>query len=250
MTVKPAKGVEIYRNNDKTFVDRLTSTRVKRSVGLTARLEPTMHGISLTLTDERGHCATSVLAGEFDAAKKPQAEARRATLSRLGETVYRLDDVEDGLGDVFVPASQLTELRRRAVSALETATKADIVGSQKRTSASALRPDAVYPKAHLDMHDNVANHLAKQFYAEHGAIVDAPALEVADRSVVEGELTVMTTRYCLRRELGCCLKTPEGRRVKGPLTIKARGTVARPMRLDFDCARCRMNVIAIPNKSY
>lgn len=247
LSVKPPKGAEIFRNNDKTFIDRLTSTRVRRSVGIAARLEPSLGGITLTLTDERGHWATSTLSGDFDLAKKPQTEARRATLSRLGDTVYHLNSVDDQLGDVFVPASQLTELRRRAVSALVTATKADNLGGKKRTSEKTPKGDAVYPKLHLDMHDNVANHLAEQFYVEHGAVVDSPALEVADRSIAQGELTVMTTRYCLRRELGCCLKTPTAKRIKGPLTIKARWVGARTMRVDFDCVQCRMNIIALPD---
>ena len=64
-----------------------------------------------------------------------------------------------------------------------------------------------------------------------------------------GMTEVMTTRYCLRRELGVCLRdrsvSPERRKLFcPPLTI---ATGPHKFRLDFDCARCEMRV-SIPVK--
>ena len=94
----------------------------------------------------------------------------------------------------------------------------------------------------LDSRDNVANPLARKFYEEHGVTEMATAYEVKRPA---GESVVMTTRYCLRRELGCCLKdrsvSPERRnRYAGPLTIT---TGPNRFRLDFDCANCEMNLV-------
>lgn len=244
LTTRPKPGMSVYRNFDKNFADRLSSSRVSRTVGIQATIERTLRGLSLTLVDERGHRATSAIDGLFDAAKKPQEESRRATLSRLGDTVYRLDSVDDRLGDIFVPASLLTTLRRRAVAALDLAVKATRQPDRRHRGDDT----AVYPKKHLTMHDNVANRVAADFYAAHGSVVSTPAIEVSDKNVIDSEIMVMTTRYCLRRELGCCLKTPNGRRLAGPLTLIARGGTVRPMRIDFDCAACRMNITALPRK--
>lgn len=54
----------------------------------------------------------------------------------------------------------------------------------------------------------------------------------------------MTTRYCIRRELGVCLcdrnVDPRRRdRFAGPLTIS---TGPHTFRLDFDCKNCEMNL--------
>jgi putative protease len=63
-----------------------------------------------------------------------------------------------------------------------------------------------------------------------------PALEL--RKTLEGE-TVMRTRYCVRREMGECLK--EGTKLRGGLRLERGNT---RYRLDFDCAACEMTVTA------
>lgn len=51
----------------------------------------------------------------------------------------------------------------------------------------------------------------------------------------------MTTRYCLRHELGACLKTPSGKQLPQKLFLKMsdRDTA---FELRFDCRRCRMEL--------
>ena len=51
---------------------------------------------------------------------------------------------------------------------------------------------------------------------------------------------VMTSRYCIRRELGACLRTPGGSRLPSPLFLRASGVTYR---LDFDCGACQMMVV-------
>ena len=65
-----------------------------------------------------------------------------------------------------------------------------------------------------------------------------PAVEVKRPS--DAETMVMTTRYCLRRELGRCLLTPKGKEwPDGPMYI-TNGNVR--LRVEFDCERCGMNL--------
>ncbi len=51
---------------------------------------------------------------------------------------------------------------------------------------------------------------------------------------------LMQTRYCVRREMGECLR--EGPKLRGDLFIE-RG--AMRWRLDFDCEKCMMSVVKI-----
>ena len=51
---------------------------------------------------------------------------------------------------------------------------------------------------------NVANHLSRLFYERQGLHVDQMAMECGGAQ--DGELLLMTCRYCLKNELGWCRK--------------------------------------------
>ncbi|MDE7476111.1 MAG: U32 family peptidase, partial [Duncaniella sp.] len=87
--------------------------------------------------------------------------------------------------------------------------------------------------------DNVPNRISSEIYTSHVAVDVADAVETARPADYPAEVPVMTTRYCLRRELGKCLKDPSGKDWRGPLTLVS-GTTR--MRVDFDCRNCRMNL--------
>ena len=50
----------------------------------------------------------------------------------------------------------------------------------------------------------------------------------------------MNTRYCIRRELGACLRTSDGRKLPSRLYLRNQSGTYR---LDFDCAACGMKVV-------
>lgn len=81
---------------------------------------------------------------------------------------------------------------------------------------------------------NVANALSRQAYSDLGAASIAPAYELEHQSGVE----LMRTKYCIRYELGLCLKHG-GNKVQGPLYLLNNG---RRLALGFDCAVCEMTV--------
>ena len=109
----------------------------------------------------------------------------------------------------------------------------------RRPESTDIKP---FKDAPLDYHDNVANRLAERFFADHGIDVAARALE-CQRPDKGAETRVMTTRYCLRRELGACLKDPSCRG-KYPSPMYLENESGR-MRLDFDCANCEMHVVKV-----
>lgn len=235
-------GTPLYRNKDKEWADEMASAKCRRTMKLNMVLSllPGGNRVSLELTDERGVQATAVMALATPASEAvtPQTGPRRSILTKLGDTIYSPGEIVDLVGERFIPASALASLRREAVALLGQASKATYPYRRRRPETYG---EPLPMGTEITIHDNVANRLARQLYADHGALSIAQAVEV---SRPDGEVNVMNTRYCIRRELGCCLKTPAGSKWPSPLYLES-GKLR--MRVDFDCERCGM-VLTIPKK--
>lgn len=233
-------GTVIYRNYDKEWNDSLACETSQRYVNVRMSVKSVGNDhISLTISDERGNCVTKTAEVELSPAKSPQEDARRRVLTKTGDTSYRVDSVDDKLGNLFVPSSVMTRLRRETLCLLDRAQK---MRYESLKRAPKLQP--VFPYRSLTYHDNVANSLAENFYRKHGVSEIEPAVEVKRPT---GELRVMSTRYCIRREFGRCLKSENGKQWRGPLYLK--NLSGRQYRLDFDCAKCQMSVIGCKKNS-
>ena len=237
------RGTVINRNRDMDWVRTLEKKSADRRIGAWLRLEDSAEGLTLTATDEDGHCAAATLPCTLEHAKDPaQAEARlRESLSRLGETVFEPIDVSLELSQPwFVPASLLNPLRRDAIAALEAARAS---AWQRLPRAVPVDPPVAYPEDTLTYLANVFNHKARDFYAKHGVKVIASAYESHEE---EGEVSLMITKHCVRFSLSLCPKQAKG--VTG-----VQGTIrAEPMSithgnekltLRFDCKPCEMHVV-------
>ncbi len=234
-------GTKLHRSFDKAFSDLLTpATSAVRYIPLKLTLRRAGSQLILEQADGVAACI------EFEAAepaKTPQAEARRRVIAKLGNTVYRLEELSDLLGNEFIPASVLTTLRRSFVDTLD----ASLRSRFERPLRAPELAEAKWPEGNsLDFHANVANSLAKQVYRDHG--VDGTIETAWEVTPPAGNnLPVMTTRYCLRREIGACLKTPAGKNLKEPLTLTSP-TLSSPLQLSFDCKNCQMNIYKISNR--
>ena len=232
MAIKP--GTVIYRNYDKEWNDSLAGETSQRYVNVRMSVKSVGNDrISLTISDERGNCVTKTAEVELSPANTPQEDARYRVLTKTGDTIYRVDNVDDKLGNLFVPSSVMTRLRRETLCLLDSAQK---MRYESLKRAPKLQP--IFPYRSLTYHDNVANSLAENFYRKHGVSEIEPAVEVKR---LIGELRVMCTRYCIRREFGRCLKSEKGKQWRGPLYLM--NLSGRRYRLDFDCAKCQMLVI-------
>ena len=87
----------------------------------------------------------------------------------------------------------------------------------------------------LTAEENVTNRLAEAFYRDHGVTEIERGLDLAPTTAGH---TVMRSAYCIRREIGECLR--ERPRLRGELYLE-RG--AQRYRLVFDCARCEMSLV-------
>ncbi len=237
LTCEPVSGIHpgmtLNRNFDKAFSDILSpSTTATRSIGLQLTLRRC--GAQLVLESHDGTAAC--MPSEPQPARTPQKETRRRIISKLGGTIYRVESLNDKLGEEFVAASVLTDLRHRFIATLEHRRAARFSRSLRGRELA----DAIWPEGtELSFHANVANDLAESVYRDHGVSGHIErALEVEPQR--DKELEAMCMRYCLRRELGRCLKGPRGKQWVEPLTLVADGKP--PMHLHFDCARCHMTM--------
>lgn len=245
-TIPTRPGTPLYRNNDSAFEALMArGDTARRTIPVEFTLRHLPDGrLAVDAADCRG-CRVTVSSAEAftSQARTPQEEGRKGIMQRLGDTVYSAADVDDLLGSLFVPASALTSLRREAVAALDRAWRITRTPRRRRDMSASIAPDEFAGQA-LDFHANAANAEAQRFYTAHGAVRVDPALEALPENP-HGEVHVMTTDYCLRRELGACLKTQTAQKLPGQLFLDSP---AGRLRLDFDCAACRMKIHRIPTK--
>ena len=205
-------GTVLYRNRDKEFDDVIAAAQPVRTIDENMVLRLVYDNrICLELSDNDGNAVTVTTTLErIDPAVTPQESPRRRILDKLGGTIYH--------GGV-----EKLDMARRI--------------NYKFGYRLPENMDVAFPKGDvLTIHDNVANRLAQEFYKSHGVTKVMPAVEVERPS---GEIPVMTTRYCLRKELGKCLLTPAGKELPSDLYLVS-GSVR--MRVEFDCKNCRMNL--------
>ena len=233
-----APGTVLYRNRDKRLDDRMTSPTAERRIRLDAMLRRVdSRRVALQLTDENGLRAEATAEIDFQRARTPQSDNRRRTLAKFGDTIFKLRKFDDLTGDMdFIAASQLADLRRSAVALLIETRKAAYSFDYRRPEQSDIEP---FKAEALDYHDNVANRLSEEFFRSHGIAVAQRALE-ASNPRQDKDFRVMKTRYCLRRELGACLRSPSARKLPTPLFLHSADIT---FRLDFDCSNCEMHVI-------
>jgi len=235
------EGTVLTRNRDAEFEASLEGETAVRTIGVGMTLRRVgADRVALAVRSEGGEDGNFVEICEtvtIDTARSDQKAARLRTLSKLGDTIFRLDSLDDQVSpDVFIPASDLAALRRRAIERLESAARMTWRYDYRRPMAPDLRLDT----EELTYHDNVANESAAGFYRRLGAVNIEPALETMRPALRhQAGRTVMTTRYCLRRELGACLRTPGGKKYPSDLYLR---TDAATYRLRFDCGACQMHL--------
>lgn len=228
----PARGTLLRRTHDAARERMLVreDTAVRQiPVAISLRLTHSGRIVAEAVDAERVLAVSVASADRFDAnASTSQHGRRKGVFEKLGNTIYALDGFEDLVpDDRFIPASALTALRRDLITALDCAAAATY-----RYPKPGQRKEGA-----LEGGSNIANRLARSL-SPAGA--ESTETRHPGGRGMEGE-RVMTTRYCLRRELGRCLSTPAGRQWRGPLTLT--DAAGNCFRADFDCSACQMNII-------
>jgi len=234
-------GTAIYRNADKERADLLAGKTATRKIGVEMDLRWSNTQVVLSMRDESGVEVAVAEETDRQEARTPQEPRRRKELEKLGDTIFAATDVKDSCGATFIPASTLSRLRRQATGLLEMTR----LTTHKRELPGKPADIVTLPAGkELSRHDNIANHVTAEFYASMSGMKTSAlpkAMEVCGKP--KEETRVMETRYCLRREMGACLKDKESRRLPSPLYLTSEG---KRFRLDFDCRNCHMKVVFIP----
>ena len=196
------RGTPLWRNYDKAFHDILAKPSAERTLPIDITL--TQQGQRFTLTVNEGGSIISVV-HEWAAppACTPQADNLRRQLSRLGDTPFRLRNLQLHLPDnPFIPSSLVAVWRREVVEKL--------LSDPRATQHS------------------VARNLPKPLSDGGGQ--------------GKGEATpLMTCRFCLRHALGRCPRQGSSTiPTASPLYLRLAG--GRRLALHFDCHRCMMTV--------
>ncbi|ENA1802173.1 U32 family peptidase [Flavobacterium psychrophilum] len=239
-TLKPlAIGTMIYRNSDAEFnkmVEKENS--VVRKIGVTLQFTETLEGFQLLAIDEDGHQSIATLTIEKEVAKKETSTVPniKTNLAKTGNTPFIIDDIQVNFSNNwFLPISKVNEVRREVLEQL-----IDIrVNEYHREEFQITKTDHPYPVEKLDFTYNVSNHLAKAFYKRHGVTEIEKAFEL---QWDPGKARVMTTKYCVKYELGKCARFQRetmGEKVVEPLTL-THGENA--YKLKFNCKPCEMEI--------
>lgn len=229
-------GTEIFRNADTQFNKLLDQSSLCRTIAVKLTLVEIAAGLQLTLVDEDGLTSTTTHIGAKERAQKAGTIGSVAVkqLHKCGGTVFSVTEVALELSPgLYFSAAVINELRRQAFADhLQVRRQAYRPEPHRRS-----RNTVPWPAARLDDSDNITNQKAAQFYRHHGVEPTEPGMLRAGR--VKG-CALMTTRYCIKAQLGLCsaLKKQPGPLAE-PLTL-ADNTGQYLLR--FDCDRCEMTV--------
>lgn len=229
-------GTLIYRNHDQAFIKQLANRKASRKIAVQLKFSETADGFLLHAVDEDGNQAErSISYQKIPADKKEQAQDTiRTQLTRLGASEYQCSEFTLDLSTPwFLAPSVLNKLRRETLDLLTEAREKN----RPKIIKEFQKNDAPFPDKTLSYLGNVLNKDAVAFYLRHGVTKIAPA---AESGVNLTGKQVMTTKYCLARQLGMCTKMNNRLRAIEPLFLVDE--TGQRFELSFDCDRCVMNI--------
>lgn len=229
--IRIPNNVTLYRTYDNEW-EKLMSRKdtAERKIAVSIDLWEDR----IKVSDERGCSIELYYKCEIQQAKKEFDP--KPIFQKTGGTVYKLIDFKSHLSKgCYIPPSVLTDLRRRALSALDESNKSTYHFGYRREENKNY--SYLYDK--LDYRENISNKLAEEFFHQHGVRKIERALECSNLKGKHNMTRIMTCRYCILKELGKCLKE-NGPKPNLPLSLRMGD--GRKMPLKFDCNKCEMQV--------
>ena len=193
----------------------------RRLLPLSWLLEETQTGFRLTARQGE-RTAYQDFECEHQEARTDQTASIRDVLSKVGDTIYEVTNTEISFSQPwFIPRSRLAEWRREVLA--ENSMRGPLPSPPARGGSS-------YDKL-------PAGHYTPLPCG--GAGGGSGGIVVGPLGPLEDIPPLMTCRYCIRYQLGQCLKR-DPNAVRGPLYL--RGADGRKFLLRFDCKACQMMV--------
>lgn len=233
------EGTMIYRNSDANFNRQVEKDNSAiRKIGINMSFFEIDNGFELKVIDEDGYeCSTQLLCDKEISSKTDSVLPNiKKNLGKTGNTPFVADDIDINFSNNwFLPISKINEARREVLEKL-----IDVrITNYTKEEHQVIKTDHPYPVDKLDFTYNVSNKLARQFYERHGVTEIEKAFEL---QWDPGKSRVMTTKYCVKYELGKCPKFQKetmGEKVVEPLVLKQGD---REYKLKFNCKPCEMEI--------
>lgn len=234
--IQLTKGTILYRNNDYLFEKKLQNKTSERKIVVNFVLEQNIDGYLLQAKDSEGNIASFELKVEKIAASNPQraVEQIKTQLSKTGDTPFVIQDIVlNFVNPWFIPAALINEMRRSVLDKL-----VELRIAKAMPIASKIRSNnEPYFKSEATYLENVVNSRSEAFYNRHGAEVVQYGLE---RTKDYKDKALMTTKYCLRFELGQCLK--RHKLLPDYMSNLYLENAGKNYRLQFNCVECEMQI--------
>ena len=238
-------GTVIFRNQDQAMEAVLSGKTSRRVLPLEWTLEETPQGFRLT-AKQGSRCASKEYECEHQLARTDQTASITDVLSKVGDTIYEVTNTEISFSQPwFIPRSRLAEWRREVLAEVEKEKQ-----TLPLTQSSRRNGDCSPHGAQIDiqsilqgLHSPQGRGVVTTDLCSHPQNIILPPLAGGMGRGPLGPLEplppLMTCRYCIRYQLGQCLKrNPHA--VRGPLYL--RGADGRRFLLRFDCKACQMMV--------
>ena len=232
---------QINRNLDHNWQQVLLKESSSRRIGVAFELRNQSNIVQLIATSEEGCSVKIALKGEFELAEQSDKALKniKDSLSKLGQTIYYLTDLNVNLTKIFfIPSSQLNQLRRDIIDKL---TLERLTHYQRKLRKSQVEPAPIYPEEQLSFLANIYNHKAREFYTQHGVKLIESAFEAHE---IKDDAPLMITKHCLRFAFNLCPKQAKGiQGVKTKVTpMKLIQNNNEELILKFNCKACEMQV--------
>ena len=233
-------GMELYRNYDHEFNKMLDADKSLRKVDVNILVTEGENQLHFVLIDEDDLRSTHILDPLPELARDAGMSRKNlvSQLSRSGPSMFDVTEVEiRGSQSYFLPLSAMNKIRRILFEKHEELRSAHF----SRKDVVLTHGNIAYPSQALAFSANISNQKASQFYLEHDVKAQEAALEIG---VVQADQLLMTTRYCIKYEMGYCPRfqtTHES--PTEPLYLEDQN---RRYLLQFDCQRCLMHIRLAP----
>lgn len=229
------KGTLLYRNFSNEFEREVSRSSSPRKLRLTLSFTSTVDGFALTAIDESGVEAMLEVQSEKALARTPQRVNLLGQLSKWGNTPFEVTDVKVLFDeDYFIPSSLVADMRRSVCEMLLEKHRTEYVREERSPFPDGL----LLSEKSLDYTANVANLLSREFYASCGVQDISSAFELTPPAGVP----LMYCKHCIKYSLGWCSRSGARMPFKEPLSLVVGD--GRRFRLQFDCKKCMMKVVA------
>ena len=246
-------GARLRRNLSAAFEKELETNlptrRIPVSVSLVFDDPSATSAITVKAKSEDGRVVEfDVDGGEQEATNRERMEAMFRSQIEKATGIYSFIltslDSSGSAGKLpFMSASAINGIRREIAQRLD---QMECGNCHPEHSEGSVAEEPVLYSESIDYKSNISNRVTREILQELGAKEIEDAFELTHRQGAE----LMRSKYCIRHELGLCLKDSSTsgpssgsgqalRMTKGNLFLVNNG---RRYRLGFDCARCEMTV--------